>query len=89
VQDRPSIFGSAVKITFSSFAKRRNRRTRSTNSATSASENALPSDSIATLWRTLANFCEGCAPTRREGESSRTSSGKRASISSLRRRSAS
>ena len=62
---------------------------RSTNSATSSSLKALSSESIGTAWRTLANPRAGCAPTRRDGESARTRAGKRASIASLRWRSAS
>ena len=38
--------------------------------------NALPSESIGTACRTLANFCAGCAPTRREGESASHQLGK-------------
>ncbi len=62
---------------------------RSTNSVTSPSLKALPSESIGTAWRTLANFCAGAAPTFRAGESARISAGKRASIAALRSRSAS
>jgi hypothetical protein len=49
--------------------------------------NALLIDSIGAACRTFANFAAGAAPTRREGESGRTSAGKRASIASLRWRS--
>ena len=62
---------------------------RATNSTASPSLMAFCSDSIGTACRTLANLAAGAAPTLRAGLSSRTSSGKRASIASLRARSAS
>ncbi len=62
---------------------------RSTKSITSSSENALASESIGTACRIFANFSAGLAPIFREGESDRTSAGNRASIASLRARSAS
>ena len=62
---------------------------RSMNSSTSAALNALSSDSIGTSWRSLAKPAAGAAPTRRVGESARISCGKRRSIASLRRFSAS
>ena len=43
----------------------RKRRTRAQNSSTSSSAKTLPSDSIGTTWRTLANFSDGAAPTLR------------------------
>ena len=43
----------------------RKRRTRAQNSSTSSSAKMLPSDSIGTAWRTLANFSDGGAPTFR------------------------
>ena len=39
--------------------KPRKRRTRAQNSSTSSSAKMLPSDSIGTAWRTLANFSDG------------------------------
>ena len=57
----------------------RKRRTRAQNSSTSSSAKMLPSDSIGTAWRTLANFSAGAAPTLRESESASASSGKAAS----------
>ena len=43
----------------------RKRLTRAQNSSTSSSAKMLPSDSIGTAWRTLANFSDGGAPTLR------------------------
>ena len=45
----------------------RKRLTRAQNSSTSSSAKMLPSDSIGTAWRTLANFSDGAAPTLRLG----------------------
>ena len=67
----------------------RKRRTRAQNSSTSASVKTLPSDSMPTLWRTLANVADGAAPTLRLGDPASTNSGWAASIASRRRRSAS
>ncbi len=47
----------------------RKRRTRAQNSSTSSSAKTLPSDSIGTTWRTLANSFDGAAPTLRDSES--------------------
>ena len=55
---------------------------RSANSTTASSAKALPSDSIGTRWRTLANFSDGFAPTLRLSLSGEASSGKRASSAS-------
>jgi hypothetical protein len=55
----------------------------------SCSANALSSESIGSAWRTFLNLPVGAAPTRRDGESARTSAGKRFSIAALRSRSAS
>jgi hypothetical protein len=87
--DSPSILGSAVNTVSASGSSLRKRRIWSTKPSTSSRSKALSSDSIATLWRTLANFSAGGAPTRVEGESGRTSSGKRTSMAALRCRSAS
>ena len=57
---------------------------RATNSTTSSSQKALSSDSMGRAWTTLANFSVGAAPTRRDGLSSRTRAGKRASMAALR-----
>ena len=46
-------------------------------SVTSSSLKALPSESIGTAWRTLPKASTGAAPTRLDGLSGRTSSGKR------------
>ena len=67
-----------------SSARPRKRRTRATNSTTSSSAKALSSDSIGTRWRPWRTAPAGAAPTRRDGLSARISSGKRASIASLR-----
>ena len=58
---------------------------RVTNSATSSPEKASLMDGIGTPWRTGAKVVDGGAPTRSDGESGRTSWGKRASSSALRR----
>ncbi len=58
-------------------------------SATSSSLKALPSDSMGTLCCTLPKPCATGAPTLSDGESARRRSGKRASIASRRRFSAS
>ena len=87
--DRPSIFGSAVKTSSASAPSDRKRRTEPTKSATSSSENTLSSDSIGLAWTTVEKAPEGAAPTERVGESPRIRLGKSASISALRRRSAS
>ena len=62
---------------------------RAANSSTSASEKALSRDSMGAPCTTGENCAAGAEPTRREGESSRTRSGKRASMAVLRRFSAS
>ena len=87
--ESPSILGSAVSSTAASAASPRKRRTRAMKSITSSSLKALPSESIGTAWRTLPKASTGAAPTRLDGLSGRTSSGKRASMAALRWRSAS
>jgi hypothetical protein len=72
--------GSAVNIVSVVRVEPQEARIWSTKPSTSSRAKALSSDSIATLWRTLANFSAGGAPTLCEGESGRTSSGKRASM---------
>ena len=58
---------------------------RASNSSTSSSSKALPRLSIGTRCWTGANWAEGAAPTRSEGEFGRTRCGKRASMAALRR----
>ncbi len=60
-----------------------------TNSSTSSPAKALPSESMGTACRTLENPAAGAAPTFCDGLSPRFSSGKRSSIASFRRLSAS
>ena len=62
---------------------------RASNSIASSSAKALSRLSIGTPWVTGENCSARAAPTRSDGESSRTRSGKRASISRFRRFSAS
>ena len=68
--ERPSIFISAVKRAGPAPTSQEvPHATR--NSPASSSTKTLPSDSIRTAWRTLANSCDGGAPTLRDGESPR------------------
>ena len=69
--------GSATTSSGALSLKPRKRLTRAQNSSTSSSAKMLPSDSIGTAWRTLANFSDGGAPTLRLAESAPASSGKR------------
>ena len=62
---------------------------RAKNSSTSPASKALESDSMGTACLTLAKPPAGAAPTRFDGLSGRTSSGKRSSIAALRKRRAS
>ena len=58
---------------------------RRTKSSTSAASKALSRLSMGTPCSTGAKLSDGAAPTRRDGESPRTSSGNRASMAALRR----
>ena len=87
--DRPSIFGSAVKAT--------RRRVVEIQKAADAGDEigdigileGVAERQHRHVVADLAEASAGAAPTRRDGLSSRTRSGNRASIASLRRRSAS
>ena len=72
-----------------SSGRRKKLRTPAKKSRTSCSAKALSSDSIGVLCVTFAKLAAGAAPTRSDGLSARISSGKRASIAALRRRSSS
>ena len=78
-----------MKAIGSAGSSRRKRRTLATKSATSVASKALSSESIGVPCRTAEKAAETGAPTRSEGESGRTSIGKRASMAAFLRFSAS
>ena len=78
--DSPSILGSPTSGSAASGGSPRKRLMRSRNSAKSSRLNALSSDSMGTLCRTLAKPAAGAAPTRSDGPPGAASPGKRASM---------